>query len=166
MMKRWEAAATPGAAHKVLDPLVGEWNVASKWWMSPDQPPMESKGTVTTRWILGGRFLQDDFSGDMMGKPMKGMGLTGYDNLKKKYTSFWVDETSTAMYTSEGDASEDGKVITFLGKMDDVMTGEKNKTIKFVVRIVNASKHIFEMFDMPKNDGKGMKCAEMIYTKK
>lgn len=164
MMKRWEEAATPSAAHKVLDPLVGEWNVATKFWTAADQPPIENKGTVTTKWILGGRFLQEDFSGEMMGKPMKGMGLTGYDNVKKKYNSFWVDESSTAMYTTEGDASADGKVITFMGKMDDVMTGEKNKAFKFVVRIVSADKHIFEMFDMSKD--KGMKVVETVYTKK
>jgi hypothetical protein len=164
MMKKWETAATPGAQHKALEPLVGDWNIESKSWMSPDAPPMESKGTTTTRWILGGRFLQDDFSGEFMGKPMKGLGITGYDNLKKKYNSFWVDEGGTAMYVSEGEAGSDGKTFTFTGKMDDPMTGEKDKTMKFVVRIDSKDKHTFQMFDASK--GKDTKCAEMVYTRK
>jgi hypothetical protein len=164
MAKKWEAAATPGVEHKALEPLVGEWNVASKCWMSPDGPPMESKGTTTTKWILGGRFLQDDFNGEFMGKPMKGLGITGYDNLKKKYNSFWIDEGGTAMYTSTGKATKDGKTFTFTGKMDDPMTGEKDKTMKFVIQIDSSEKHTFQMFDASK--GKDSKCAEMVYTKK
>lgn len=164
MMKKWEAAATPGAAHKALDALAGEWEVASKMWMAPDAPPLETKGKNTTRWILGGRFLQDDFDGEFQGKPMKGLGLTGYDNLKKKYNGLWMDTGGTGMFTSEGTASADGKSFTFTGKMDDPMTGEKDKPLKYTIQIVSHDKHIFEMFDL--SNGKSTKMIEMVYTRK
>ena len=162
--KRWMEAATPAAAHKVLDALVGDWNVATKWWMDPSSPPMETKGTTSKKWILDGRFVQEDFTGEMMGMPMTGHGMTGYDNLKKQYNSFWIDSSSTAMYTSLGTASADAKTLTFHGKMDDVMTGEKDKTIKFVIRIEGKAKHVFEMYELP--GGKEKKIAEMTYTRK
>jgi len=164
MMKKWEESATPGPAHKLLDQFIGEWNVASKWWMDPAAPPMESKGTSSARWILGGRFIQDDFNGEFMGKPLKGLGLTGYDNFKKKYNSFWADEGGTAMFTSTGTASADGKTFTFTGPMDDPMTGEKDKNIKFVIKMESKDRHVFEMFDVV--DGKDKRMAEMIYTRK
>ena len=164
MMKKWEAAATPGAGHKTLAPLAGEWEVSSKWWMDPSQPPMESKGKSKSKWILGGRYLQDEYEGEFMGKPMKGMSLTGYDNFKKKYSSLWIDDMGTAMFHSEGVASDDGKTFTFTGKMDDVTTGEKDKTMKWVIRLVSDKKYVFEMYDASKN--KDTKCAEMVYTKK
>ena len=164
MMKKWEAAATPGPAHKALEPLVGEWEVASKWYMAPDAPPMESKGTSSIRWILGGRFLHDDYAGDLMGKRMKGLGLTGYDNLKKKYVGVWVDEGGTGIFTNEGTADAAGKVFTFHGKMDDPMTGEKDKEMKFILRILSPDKHTFEMHDLSK--GNKSLFAEMSYTRK
>jgi|SRR6266496_1040055 len=164
MMKKWEAAATPGPAHQALEPLVGEWEVSSKWYMAPDAPPLESKGTSSTRWILGKRFLQDDFAGDFMGKPMKGLGLTGYDNLKKKYVGVWVDESGTGIFTNEGTADAAGKVFTFHGKMDDPMTGEKDKEMKFILRLLSSDKHTFEMHDLSK--GNKSLCAEMTYTRK
>jgi len=163
-MKRWMEASTPAAAHKVLDALVGDWNVATKWWMDPSAPPMETKGTTSKKWILDGRFVQEDFTGEMFGMPMTGHGMTGYDNVKKQYNSFWIDSSSTAMYTSLGVASADGKTLTFHGKMDDFMTGEKDKTIKFVIKIEGKSKHVFEMYELP--GGKEKKIAEMTYTKK
>ena len=162
--KRWMEASTPAAAHKVLDPLVGDWDVASKWWMDPSAPPMETKGTTTKKWILDGRFVQEDFKGEMFGMPMIGHGMTGYDNVKKQYNSFWVDSSSTAMYISFGKASADGNTLTFHGKMDDVTTGEKDKPIKFILKIEGTGRHAFEMFDL--GGGKEKKLAEMTYTRK
>jgi len=164
MMKKMEAAASPGPAHKALDALAGNWEITSKWYMAPDAPPMESKGSCKSSWILGGRFLQDDFTGEFMGKPMKGLGLTGYDNVKKKYVGLWIDDMGTAMFTNEGTADAAGKVFTFHGKMDDPMTGEKDKAMKMIVRIVSPTKHTFEMHDLSKGD-KSL-CAEMTYTRK
>ena len=162
--KRWMEAATPAAAHKLLDPIVGDWDVASKWWMDPSAPPMESKGTTSKKWIMDGRFVQEDFKGEMMGMPMTGHGMTGYDNVKKQYNSFWIDSSSTAMYTSLGKASPDGKTLTFHGRMDDAMTGEKDKAVKFVIKIESPAKHVFEMYELP--GGKEKKVGEMTYTRK
>ena len=164
MTKKWMEAATPGAPHKVLDAFVGDWTVASKWWMDPTAPPMESKGTASKKWILDGRFLQEDFSGEMMGMPFTGTGLTGYDNLKKQYNNSWVDSSSTAIFTSLGAASKDGKTLTFNSKMDDCMTGEKDKPVRFVLKIESKDKHSFEMYEGA--GSKEKKAGEMTYTRK
>jgi hypothetical protein len=164
MMKKWAEIATPGPQHKGLEGFVGEWEVASKWWMAPGAPPMESKGTSKVHSILGGRYVQEEHTGEMMGKPFNGIGITGYDNFKKKYVSFWIDDAGTGMYTSEGTADAAGKVFTFVGKMDDPMTGEKDKTVKFILTIVGADKRLFEMHEPAK--GKDSKIGEMAYTRK
>src|SRR5688572_31470819 len=72
MMKKVEAAGTPGAAHKGLDPLVGDWNAEVKLWMAPEAPPNVSKGSAKSTWILNGRFVQQEFKGEFMGKPFRG----------------------------------------------------------------------------------------------
>src|SRR5262245_53619246 len=46
MMKKAEAACTPGAAHQSLEPLVGDWKAEVKFWMTPDAPPTITKGTA------------------------------------------------------------------------------------------------------------------------
>jgi hypothetical protein len=164
MMKIWQEVATPGDAHKFLSQCVGTWKTATKAWMDPSQPPEESEGTTTFSMILGGRFLQQEATGQMMGQPFKGMGIMGYDNYKKKYTMVWIDDSGTAMYTAEGTAAPDGKTITFLGKMDDPFTGEKDKTVKYVSKMINKDNQVFEMYAM--EGGKEMKTMEMTYTRK
>src|SRR5262245_16381154 len=90
MMKKAEAACTPGAAHKALDPLVGDWNAEVKLWMAPDAPPTITKGSAKNTWTLKDRFVQQEFSGEFMGKPFRGISFTGYDNVRGKYRSVWI----------------------------------------------------------------------------
>ena len=84
MMKKMELAGTPGPQHKALDPLVGEWNVEVRKWDSPDRPPTVSKGSASAKWIMGSRFIQEEFGGEFMGKPFSGLMIIGYDNTKQK----------------------------------------------------------------------------------
>jgi hypothetical protein len=165
MLKNWQAAAEPGEGHKKLEPLVGEWVVESRFWFAgPDGPPTETKGTSKCQWILEGRFVQEDFTGELMGKPFHGMGTTGYDNFKKKYVGTWMDNMGTAVMYSEGTADAEGKTFTFFSKMDDVMTGQKDKEMKHVLKILSPDKHLFEMHDV--SLGTKGKIAEIRYTRK
>ena len=41
--------------------------------------------------LLGGRFLQQEFSGEMMGSLYHGIGFTGHDNHTQKYVSTWME---------------------------------------------------------------------------
>jgi hypothetical protein len=164
LMKKAEAAATPGAAHKLLEPLVGNWNAEVKMWMDPDAPPTITKGTAKCSWTLKDRFVQQDFSGEFMGKPFRGISFTGYDNVRQKYRSVWIDDMSTTMVTSEGDADPEGKVISFGGTYACAMTGEKDKATRQIYRILSRDKHVFEMHDPAR--GEDSKTLEITYTRK
>jgi hypothetical protein len=166
MMKKWQEAMTPGEAHKQLGYFVGTWATETKMWMQgPDAPPEITKGTSTMKYILGGRFVQQEMKSTMMGKPWLGIGLLGYDNFKKAYVGSWVDNTATALATMEGTANADHTVFTLNGKMDDPTTGEKDKPVQYVWRIVGKRTHIFEIFD-PSIKGSSTKVVEVTYRKK
>src|SRR5262245_32427570 len=161
MMKKAEVLCTPGAAHKALEPLVGDWSAEVKMWMAPDAPPTITKGTAKNTWTLKGRFVQQEFSGEFMGKPFRGIGFTGYDNVRQKYRSVWIDDMSTTMVTSEGNADQEGKVISFGGDYACAMTGEKHKETKQIYRILSPDKHVFEMHDPTR--GESSKLMEITY---
>jgi hypothetical protein len=149
MMKRWSEAMTPGDAHKALEAFVGTWDVEAKVWMKgPKGEASVSKGTAEYKMALGGRYLEQEFAGEMMGQPMNGVGYTGYDNFKKKYVSFWIDNLGTAMSTMEGTMDKEGRTLTMWGKMDEPATGERDKKVKSVMRVVDKDKHVFESYDV------------------
>jgi uncharacterized protein DUF1579 len=164
-MKKWQEYAMPGAGHKILESLVGEWNVESRFWIGgPGGEPSTSKGSAKVRWLLGNRYVQEEFSGEMMSMPFQGIGTTGYDNFKKKYLSTWIDSMGTGILVSEGTADASGKVLTFLGKMDEPATGQKDKPTKYIIRILGPDKREFEMHDL--SLGEKSKVFEMTYTRK
>jgi hypothetical protein len=158
-----EVAGTPGSAHKALEPLVGSWNVEVKQWMSPDAPPTTTKGTSKATWAMGGRFVQEEFKGEFMGKPFRGLSFTGYDNTKQRYNNVWMDDMHTAIFTSEGEGENGGKVVTLEGSYDCPLTGEKNKAMKQVIRVISRDKHVLEMYDPGKGNARTM---EITYTRK
>ena len=164
MMAKWAAAGTPGEFHKKLDAFVGDWKGVSKFWMDPSQEPMTSKATMKNTWIFGGRFLKQEYKGQVTGQPFEGFGLWGYDNLKKKYTSTWTDSMSTAIMAELGTCDASGKTFTLFGSHDDPITGKAVKT-KSITRIINKDKHVFEMYE-PGPDGKLFKNLEIVYTRK
>ncbi len=71
--------AKPQQEHEWLQQLVGEWDFEGECMMAPDQPPMKSTGTCSTR-SLGGLWFLCEGSGEMPGGGMMNSIITlGYD---------------------------------------------------------------------------------------
>jgi len=164
MMKAWQAYATPGEAHKKLDVMAGSWTVRMKSWMEPGQPPEETEGTAESKWVMGGRYLAQQYEGKMMGQPFSGTGYTGYDNFKKKYQSVWIDNMGTGIMISTGSFDKGGKAMSFSATMDDPVTGKKT-AVKEKITFVDADTHRLEMW-MTGPDGKMFKTLEGTYSRK
>ena len=58
-----------------------------------------------------------------------------------------------------------GKVLSLYGKMDEPMTGEHDKNVKYVSRMISADKHIFEVHDLAISEP-NTKVVEVVYTRK
>jgi hypothetical protein len=160
MMRKAEAAGAPGPGHKALEHFVGNWKGEVKCWMDPNGQPEQSQATAKVSWIMGGRYLQEDFQGQMMGRPFNGRMLIGFNNIKQNYQSVWFDDMNTAMFVSEGKG--DSKVITLEGKSSCPATGRTDVPMKAVLRVLSPDKHIFEMFDGSQGNAKTM---EITYTR-
>lgn len=163
MMEAWEAASAVGEPHKRLLGMEGTWDAEVSMWMAPGQPPAKSAGTSVNKSILGGRWIEQQFTGSAMGQPFQGVGYTGYDNTRKKYVSTWMDNMSTALMVSEGTFDAAGKVLTSTSTTMDPMTGKPAQS-KGVMRIVDADHHVYEMWES--HDGKENKSLEIHYRRK
>ena len=164
MMKKYMEAATPGEGHKYLDQFVGKWDVVVRAWMDPSKPPQESKGTYEVRWILDGRFLYGELTSQLMGMPFKAVDIIGYDNYKKHYVQSHMDNMSTALYTAEGKLDFSRQVMTAFGKMDEVGMDERDKLAKYVTRVLNKDKYVFEAYDEVGGPNE-FKALEIVYTR-
>jgi hypothetical protein len=111
MMAMMNDFSTPGDHHKLLGKTIGNWKASASFIMDPSAPPMESVGSMETKWILDGRFTQSVLKMDFMGQPFEGHAITGYSNPHSKYVSSWVDTMSTHITLMKGNTSEDGSLV-------------------------------------------------------
>lgn len=165
MMAQWAALNAMGPEHEKFKDMVGKWDAETKMWMMPGAPPEVSKGTAEFRLLFGGRYIEQKFACDMNGQPFEGLSIEGYDRIKKKFVSIWLDNTSTGMFVSEGVADASGKVCTYYGTSDDPLTGELDKMMKAVAREVSKDEAVFEMYEMRAGVGE-VKVMEITYKRK
>lgn len=144
--------------HAYLKNFVGEWDVRTKAWMQPGTEPMISQNSSHARLILGGRFLEIEFKGEMFGQPFEGLQIVGFDTFQKKYVTFWIDNSSTAFYLLSGTRDESANVITDTGDWPDPVTGG-TIGVRAVTKLVNKDEFVYEMY-MIGPDGKEFKTLE------
>jgi len=162
IMAKVKEAATPGQAHANLQPLVGKWVTETKIWMDPNRAPEVSKGRANHEWMLGKRFIKEDYSGKFGGQAFQGVGTIGFDNVKQEYVSTWVDTMGTGIMTSEGKFDPATHSIEMNGKYSCPMMGEKEA--RTVTKILSNNTHVFEMYDRTP-DGKEFKTLEITYKR-
>jgi len=162
MMRRMEEAGRPGPGHKALEPLVGNWKCEVKCWHEPGGQAQVSQGRATAKWTFHGRYLEEEFHGEMMGKPFEGCCVTGFDNTKQTFQSVWFSDMQTSMFFTEGKGTDGNKTITLEGKTSCAGTGQQDVPMKSVLRVLSNDKHTFEMFDASKGNAKVM---EITYTR-
>jgi hypothetical protein len=133
--------------------------------MTPDAEAEESTGTMSASMTMDGRFLVENWEGLAMGQPFKGQGITGYDNFNKEYVSTWIDNMGTGIMASTGtyDPAQDALVTT--GTFDDIMTGEKDKTMRGTSKFLDDNTLHIEMF-VPGPDGQEFKTGEIHAVRK
>lgn len=163
MMEVWKKLATPGEPHKLFAGLAGSWTTTTKEWMEPGKPATESTGTAEMKMLLDGRFLYQEYTGQMMGQPFSGIGIDAYDNMTKKYVTAWMDSMGTGIFLMEGTASADGKTITLHGSHPE--PGGGKMTHRAVWKIVDNNTQTFEMYGAHGKE-KEMKFLEITYTRK
>lgn len=158
----WMKASAPGDNHKVLTGMIGTWSAASKFWMDPGAPPMESTGVVTNTWQLGNRWVRMEFSGEVMKMPFSGIGYFGYDNVGKEYNATWMDTMSTGLVHTKGQYDAAKKAFTMEGEFKE--PGGQVVKERDVTTFVDDKTMRFEMFHTDVQ-GKEHKVGEITYIR-
>jgi len=161
-MEAWQKASTPGPQHKQLAEMAGTWEVTIKSFEGGGEPQV-STGKASRKMIMGGRYLKEDYKGTYMGQPFDGMGLTGFDNALKKFTTVWIDSMSTGVGVGSGEMDSTGKILTTSMTYSDPMTG-KATTMRQILKRESKDLETFEIYG-PGPDGREVKMMEMTYKR-
>ena len=167
VMEKWQRYCAPGEEHGKLELFLGEWNTELRFTQSYGAMTSEAveKGTCTFRWLIEGLWVQSESKGTVLGMPVHSFMTIGYDRMKMSYVTSAVDSMNTYMLHSEGDFDPKGKVLITYGTLDEWITGEHDKMVKYVWRFVDADKIVFEVHDLPIGE-ENTKVVEITYTRK
>lgn len=163
MMQAWMEFGAPDEHHEPLKAFVGEWAAHSISTMAPGAPPEESTGSETNQLILGGRYVTTHHKGNFANMPFEGYGVMGYDKMKKKYTSVWMDNFSTTMSDSTGSYDADTRTWTMNSKMKDLMGNTVQQ--KTVHKIINDDKRTLTFFERKSSDDDWYQSMIITYTR-
>ena len=164
-MARWMATMKPGPAHERLRELVGSYELTMRMWMAPGQPPMESKGSSEVTWFAEGKWLQENWSMEMMGMPTRGLSVLGYDNFKERYVWSKVDSLQTCITGAFGHFDASGDNLILWGTIDEPMTPEQDKQVRYIFRGFGQDKFTLEVHDMMIGES-DTKVLEFEYARK
>lgn len=161
-MKAWMNYSTPGDMQKMLAKSEGKWVGVVTMWMTPEAEPMEMKCETVNSMELGGRYLQNKSTGNMMGMPFEGWGITGYDNARKIFFSTWIDNMGTGIMYLEGSWDNEKQMMVMTGKGTDPMSG-KSIDIKETIQFNGDNEEVMTQYVMMGD--KEFKTMEIKFTR-
>ncbi|MBF4517034.1 DUF1579 domain-containing protein [Flavobacterium sp. ANB] len=162
-MKAWAAYATPGNPHKMMADEIGTWNCDMTFWSEANAKPQKATSTANIKMILGGRYQEANYQGQMMGQPFEGKSTLAYNNASKEYTTTFIDNMGTGMLVAVGKYDEKTKSTEFKGDMVNPLNGKKTP-YREIYTIVDPKTRKMEMFDV--KNGEEFKSMEIIMKKK
>jgi hypothetical protein len=163
MMEAYAKYGALGAPHKGLAKRVGTWKVQARFWMAPGAPPEVSEGTTEATLILGSHYIMEKFEMSTPDGPFNGVSIIGYDNIKQRYQSIWIDSMSTGVTTAEGTGDKDARAIDYTGQEPDPASNAY-KPYRSVEKQLDDNTRRLETFENGP-DGKEFKVMELFYTR-
>lgn len=172
MMAKMMELSKTNENHKLLQSLDGTWTYNVKMWMNgdPSSKPDESKGVATRKSMMGGRYVAMDVKGKMempgadgkmQAMEFMGHGTEGYDNVKQKFVSTWIDNMGTGIMMVDGTYDEASKTFTYTGEYE-AMPGMKMQ-VRQTLKLTDKNHMLMEWYEM--RGGKEVKTMEIGYTR-
>jgi hypothetical protein len=158
-MARWMATCKAGPPHARLKELAGEWDLVMRMGSS------ETKGSAKATWFADGKWLDLETNYSMMGQPIHHRTTLGYDNFKQRFVACFVDSLQTTLNNASGLFSQDGNDLILWGTIDEPVTPEQDKMVRYIYRGFGQDKWKLEVHDMMIGES-NTKVLEFEYTRK
>jgi hypothetical protein len=159
-MQALAEAAKPGPVHAQLMKRAGDYTTVETY-SAPGAEPQQSTGTAKLKSILGGRFLEEENSGDSFGQPYAGLRLYGYNNGSKQYEAIWIYNGSTAFLVLDGTSDDNGKTVRYSGAF--LGPGGQRQSLR--VTITQQDDDHFTVKLLGEAPGGAMSTLETVYTR-
>src|SRR6202050_690958 len=156
-------ATKPVPEQAFLAKRAGEYSRIVKFVAQPNADANASIGTAKISVTLDGRFIVEENTDTVFGRPVSGTRIYGYNKITKQYEAVWMYTMSTAMLFLSGTSSDGGKTIDLTG-MSQNHRGDKIP-IHATIRQVDDDEFVVTLMSTAA-DGKEAAFQETTYTRK
>jgi Protein of unknown function (DUF1579) len=156
-------ATKPGPEQAFLAKRAGEYTRTVKFVAQPNADANAPTGTAKISVTLDGRFIVEENTDTVFGRPVSGTRIYGYNNITKQYEAVWMYTMSTAMLFLTGTSPDGGKTIDLTG-MSQNHRGDKIP-IHATIRQIDDDQFIVTLMTTGA-DGKEAAFQETTYTRK
>lgn len=158
------AYAQSGEEHKHLARLAGTWHASVTQWFGPGEPT-RAEGTMVTRMIHNGLYLEQRYESEMNGMKFTGVGISGFNLAANRYENFWCDSMGSGMMISYGQYDPDTRQFRASGTMPSPQ-GDGELRFRDVNTIKSDNEHVMEMYMQMPGQPEEMKVMEIVFTRK
>lgn len=123
--------------------------------------PGEWKGTSKISVILGGRFIMEENHDMVMGRPVEGIRILGYDDASKRYEMISMYTMSTAITKFTGTSTDGGKTVGYSATSSEP---QGPAPLHALIRQVNDNEFVVTLSTRGP-DGKDKPFQETTYTR-
>jgi uncharacterized protein DUF1579 len=106
-------ATKPGPEQSFLAKRAGQYTRTVKFVAQPNADASTGKAKISV--TLDGRFIVEENTDTVFGRPVSGMRIYGFNNITKQYEAVWMYTMSTAMLFLTGTSTDGGKTIDLTG---------------------------------------------------
>lgn len=145
-----------GAQQKFLAKRAGSYTRVIKFMGQPG----EWKGTSKISVILGGRFIMEENHDTVMGRPVEGMRILGYDDSSKNYELISMYTMSTGITKFTGTSNDGGRTVEY----STISSEPQGQVLHALIRQVNEDEFVVTL-SAPGSDGKFKPFQETTYTR-
>lgn len=155
---------SPGDPRKHLEVMVGDWVTAVHFWAAPDTEPEVSSGTAGSTWLLGERFVQSVFTGEIQGQAFEGLRIEGFDEAASEFVTTWRDNRGTHTLVFRGQCDSGCRVRTMTAELIDPGSQMKLQ-VKAITTIVDENSYTYESYIVTPS-GNEFKNLEFVATRR
>ncbi len=160
--KMWEEMSKPSAeCVELVKHFAGNWDTKSTYFAAPNAEPVVSTGHAKFWPAVGGRFVECEHNGTIMGMPFNGQGWYTFNKVTSKYENAWIDNGAPGIMVSYGTKTSDN-TIEWTGTYNDPTSGAQ-KTARSTTTW-QGDTFTFSMYSTS-SDGREFKSLEVVYTR-
>lgn len=140
--------------------MAGDWDVVMSVKPDPQGDWVETKGKSTFRFILEDSVLEQDYVGEMWGRPFLGKGYFCFNRFSGKWQHTWSDNGAANISVFDGDFIEGRLVVVGEEKTPD--GGFQSRATTY-----NISENKFDwMLEMSRDGDVWRTVMKAIYSRK